>query len=142
VDEARLIQKLRSIEALFAGATTDGERIAAGRARERIMQRLAEWDREEPPIEHKFSMPDMWSRTLFLALLRRYDIQPYRRSGQRHTTVTAKVSRRFVEQTLWPQFLQSSEILEAYLAEVTDRVVRQVLSVDGADAGTVGKNGT
>lgn len=81
-------------------------------------------------------MPDMWSRTLFLALLRRYDIQPYRRSGQRHTTVTAKVSRRFVEETLWPQFLQSSEILHAYLAEVTERVVREVLSGDGSEDGT------
>ena len=32
-DEERLEQKLRAIEALFAGATTPGEREAADRAR-------------------------------------------------------------------------------------------------------------
>jgi hypothetical protein len=28
-DEARLLEKLRAIEALFAGAATEGERVAA-----------------------------------------------------------------------------------------------------------------
>lgn len=37
--EARLIEKLIRIEALYAGATTPGECIAAGRARERIIER-------------------------------------------------------------------------------------------------------
>jgi len=33
MDEARLLEKLHAIEALFAGASTDGERVAAGEAR-------------------------------------------------------------------------------------------------------------
>ena len=40
MDEARLIDKLRPIEALFAGATTVGERVAAEHARSRILERL------------------------------------------------------------------------------------------------------
>jgi hypothetical protein len=36
MDEAKLIEKLRLIEAPFAGATTEGERVAAGEARSRI----------------------------------------------------------------------------------------------------------
>ena len=40
MDEARLLEKLRAIEALFAGATTDGERVAAAEARKRIQLRL------------------------------------------------------------------------------------------------------
>ncbi|MCA9759673.1 MAG: hypothetical protein KDA27_28005 [Candidatus Eisenbacteria bacterium] len=135
-----MISKLRSIEALFAGATTDGERNAADKARERILQRLALLEREEPAVEHRFSMPDLWSRTLFLALLRRYGIRPYRRKGQRHTTVTAKVSRKFVDETLWPQYLESSTVLEAYLAEVTDRVVQQLLGEEGTNAQTTAGN--
>lgn len=35
-DEARLLEKLRAIESLFAGASTPGERVAAAEARKRI----------------------------------------------------------------------------------------------------------
>jgi hypothetical protein len=38
MDERKLIEKLRLIEAVFAKATTAGERVAAGRARERILE--------------------------------------------------------------------------------------------------------
>ena len=45
-----------------------------------------------------------------------------------------KVSKRFVDETLWPQFQQVSETLRTYLSEVTDRVVSQVLSEDLSEA--------
>jgi hypothetical protein len=134
VDEARLIERLRRIEALFAGATTEGERIAAERARERIIERLALWELEDPPVEFQFSMPDMWTRKVFVALLRRYGIRPYRYKRQRYTTVMAKVSRRFVNETLWPEFQDFSQNLEAYLADVTDHVVQQVIHQDSSEA--------
>jgi hypothetical protein len=47
-DESRLVERLCAIEALFAGATTDGERDAADRARQRIVARLAELPRTHP----------------------------------------------------------------------------------------------
>ncbi len=134
MDEARLIDRLRLIEALFAGATTAGERDAAGRARERILEKLEAWEREAPPIEYRFSMGDMWSRKVFVALLRRYGIRPYRYSGQRYTTVMAKVSKRFVDETLWPEFQQISKTLSSYLSDVTDRVVHQVIHQDSSEA--------
>ena len=137
MDEAKLIEKLRLIEALFAGAATDGEKVAAERARERILRRLRLWEREEPPVEHKFSMGDVWSRKVFITLLRRYGITPYRYSGQRYTTVMARVSRRFVRETLWPEFQEISETLRAYLSEVTDRVVSQVIHQDSSEAKVV-----
>ena len=127
MDEARLIDKLRLIEALFSGATTEGEKVAAERARDRILERLELWEKDDPPVEYRFSMADMWSRKVFLALLRRYGIRPYRYSGQRYTTVMAKVSKRFVDETLWPEFQEISETLRTYLSDVTDRVVRQVM---------------
>jgi hypothetical protein len=134
VDEARLIERLRRIEALFAGATTEGERIAAERARDRIIERLALCELEDPPVEFKFSMADMWTRKVFVALLRRYGIRPYRYKRQRYTTVMAKVSRRFVNETLWPEFQDFSETLRAYLSDVTDRVVQQVIHQDSSEA--------
>ncbi len=74
MDEFKLIEKLRLIEALFAGATTDGEKVAADRARTRILERLRLLEKEDPPIEYQFSMGDLWSRKVFVALLRRYGI--------------------------------------------------------------------
>jgi hypothetical protein len=50
---------------------------------------------EEPPIEFRFILTDQWSRHLFVALMRRYGIHPYRYRGQRRTTVMARLSRLF-----------------------------------------------
>lgn len=139
MDEVRLIEKLRLIEALFAGATTEGEKVAAERAKNRILERIKQWEKEDPPVEFRFSMPDMWSRKVFVTLLRRYGIRPYRYSGQRYTTVMAKVSKRFVDETLLPEFQEFSKILSAYLSEVTDRVVSQVIHQDSSEAEVVHK---
>lgn len=134
MDETRLIEKLRLIETLFSGATTEGERVAADRARQRILERLALSEAEDPPIEYRFSMPDMWSRKVFVALLRRYGLRPYRYRGQRYTTVMARVSKPFVDETLWPEFQEISEALQTYLSDVTDRVVHQVIHQDSSEA--------
>lgn len=137
VDEARLIEKLQRIEALFAGAATAGEQVAAERARQRIMERLQGWAREDPPIEYRFTLGDMWGRKLFVALLRRYGIIPYRYKGQRYTTVMAQVSKRFVDETLWPEFQACSETLQLYLTDVTERVIAQVIHQDSSEAAVV-----
>jgi hypothetical protein len=134
MDEAKLIDKLRRIEALFKGATTQGERAAAASARERVVERLREVEDLAPPVEYKFSMADMWSRQLFVALLRRYNYEPYRYSGQKHTTVLARVSKRFVDETLWPQFLKLDNELRTYLGEITSRVVAQAIHNDVSEA--------
>jgi hypothetical protein len=137
LDEARLIEKLRLIEALFAGAATEGEALAAERAKQRILNRLKSWEKEDPPVEYRFSMRDMWSRKVFTALLRRYGIRPYRYNGQRHTTVMAKVPKRFVDETIWPEFQEIYKSLQLYLSEVTDRVVSQVIHKDTTDPDVV-----
>ena len=50
-----LRDKLRKIEALFAGAATPGEKAAAGAAAERIRVRLGQTASKEKSIELKFS---------------------------------------------------------------------------------------
>ena len=54
--ESQLREKLRKIEALFAGAGTAGERLAAEAALERVRARLGELSRQDPSIEMQFSM--------------------------------------------------------------------------------------
>ena len=46
--ESQLREKLRKIEALFAGAGTAGERLAAEAALERVRARLGELSRQDP----------------------------------------------------------------------------------------------
>ena len=88
-EEKKLIEKLQHIEALFAGATTEGERAAAANALERIRDRLGKLQKIDPPVEYKFTLGDKWSRRLFVALLRRYGIKPYRYPRKRYTTLNS-----------------------------------------------------
>ena len=69
----------------------------------------------DPPVEYKFTMSDMWSRKLFVALLRRYDIKPFRYYRQRYTTVMANVSKTFVDETLWPEFQELNKTLKSFI---------------------------
>jgi len=132
-DQDRLIDKLRRIEALFAGAKTDGERTAAAGARERIRAKLGELERVDAPIEYRFTLADSWTQMLLVALLRRYGIRPYRYPRQRRTTVMARVSRRFVDEILWPEFLKFQSALESYLRDVTSRVISEAICSDTTD---------
>jgi hypothetical protein len=134
MDEAKLREKLSRIEALFAGATTEGERIAASEAKRRIQQRLASVEKLEPPVEFRIALSDPWARKLFLALCRRYELKPYRYRGQRRTTVMVRVPRPFVQETLWPEFQQINAAMQSYLVSVTDRIIAEVLEGDGSEA--------
>ena len=141
-NEQRLIDKLQSIERLHAGAATPGEKVAAAHALERMRQRLAELTKADPPVEHRFSIADPWSRRLFLALLRRYEIPPYRYPRQRSTTVMARIPRRFLDETLWPEFQELNSTLVSYLDEVTTRVVSEGVHADSSEASVVAELGT
>jgi hypothetical protein len=134
MDEQVLRDKLRKIEALFAGAGTPGERQAAEAARERIRARLAELTRHDAPIAMQFSLLDRWQRRLFVALARRYGLSPYRLPRQRQTSVMLRVPKSFVDQVLWPEFRQLAAALEQYLDEVTTRVISESVHRDSGDA--------
>ena len=133
-EEQKLIEKLQRIEALFASATTKGEKVAAANALERIRERLEDAQKLAPPVEYKFTLTDMWSKKLFLALLRRYGIEPYRYYRQKHTTVMARVPVSFVNETLWPEFQELNNTLRSYLDEVIDRVITTGIYADSSEA--------
>ena len=121
--EDQLRDKIRKIAALYEGARTPGERQAAAAAIERLKAAMAALP--ESPTEEQFTLPDPWKRRLFMALCRRYGIRPYRYPRQRHATLLIKAPRSFVDKTLWPEFLQISEVLNEYLNEVTERIIRE-----------------
>lgn len=123
--EQELRQKLRKISALFEGATTAGERDAAAAAIERVRKALIATEQVEPPIEMQFKPLDRWQKRLFLALCRRYGLKPYRYPRQRRTTVILRAPRSFINQTLWPEYLQIKNALDEYLNEATERIIRE-----------------
>lgn len=131
--QSQLRDKLRKIEALFAGGATAGERGAAEAALARVRAKLAEFERQEPPIEMQFSIADPWSRHLFIALCRRYGVKPYRYHRQRRTTVVVRAPRRFLDQ-LWREFAELNSDLQAYLQEVTLKLIREDVFADTSDA--------
>ena len=131
--EAELLEKLRKIERLYAGAATPGEKEAAADAMRRIQQRLKTTEKAERPIEYKFTLVDGWSKKLFIALLRRYDLRPYRYARQRRNTVMVRVPKSFVDDTLWPEFLELSEVLQQYLEDITRRVIAEGIHADASE---------
>lgn len=133
-EETVLREKLRKIEALFAGAGTLGERTAAEAALGRVHARLAELQGRDRAVEMQFSLRDQWSRRLFLALCRRYGLKPYRLYRQRLTTVMLRVPQAFVDQVLWPEFQELNGALIQYLNNITDRVIREEVHRDTSEA--------
>lgn len=139
MNESELIRKLKLIEALHGGATTHGEKEAAAEALRRFQDRLKR-EREQQlgaPVEYTFTFHDQYEKKLFTALLRRYELKPYRYHRQKHTTVMVRVSKRFVNEVLWPEYLEMSKALDSYLEEATKRVITEAIHADSSEAQVV-----
>ncbi len=132
--EQDLRDKLRKIEALFAGAATAGEKAAADAAAERIRARLRQASGGEKPEEVRVSVPDVWSRQLFMALCRRYGITPFRYRRMHRQTIVVRAPRSFIDEVLWPEFQELSAALSAYLSEITERLIREEVHGETSDA--------
>jgi hypothetical protein len=132
--EQQLRERLRKIEALFEGAATSGERSAAAAAIARVKKALDALSKTERPQEFHFTLPDRWQRRLFSALCRRYGLKPYRYKRQRYTTVMVQVPKSFVEQTLWPEYLEIKAALDEYLNEATERIIQEEVYRDAREA--------
>jgi hypothetical protein len=133
-DETLLRDKLRKIEALFAGAGTPGERSAAQAAAERIRARLATAAKTEQPTEMRLRINDAWSRQLMIALCRRYGIKPFRYPRMHRQTIVVKAPRSFIDAVLWPEFEAINAALIEYLSSITERVIREEVYRDTGDA--------
>ena len=128
-EEKRLKEKLRAIEALFAGATTPGEQDAAGAARQRIIERIKKLA-AETPIEWQYTSLNAWERRLLMSLAKRYGLKPYRYKGQRRTTLLVKAPRPFLDETFCPEFDRMAETLNEHLDAVAQRVIAEVLDTE------------
>ncbi|HXW14320.1 MAG TPA: hypothetical protein VEN79_07405 [Terriglobia bacterium] len=62
---------------------------------------------------------------MFTALCRRYGVEPYRYRGQRYSSLMVRVPRSFIDGVLWPEFLEIKQVLDEYLNEATERIIRE-----------------
>lgn len=132
--EDRLREKLRKIEALYAGAATAGEKAAAGAAADRIRRQFESASRAETAEELKFSIPDPWSHKLFIALCRRYGVRPFRYSRMHRQTILIRAPASFVQQVLWPEFEELSDALTEHLLDITEKIIREEVHEATQDA--------
>lgn len=132
--EKELREKLRKIEALFSGGSTDGEKDAAKEAKKRIVERLKLIQKREKSVEVRVPIPDRWSRQLFVALCRRYGLKPYRYARQRTTSVMVKAPKSFLNDILWPEFQALNGALNDYLSSATEKIIREEIHEKGGTA--------
>jgi hypothetical protein len=82
----------------------------------------------------RFSVPDAWSRQLFIALCRRYGLRPYRQRRMHRQTIVIEAPKSFVERFLWPEFQELNTALVAYLSEITEKVIREEVHRETGEA--------
>jgi len=131
VGDDGLFGKLSKLEALFARAGTPGERNAAGAAIERLKKKVTG---SEPPIELAFSLGDVWSVRLFVAVCRKHQVKPYRYPRQRRTTVMARAPKAMLEDVIWAEFSELQEELNGYFTETVDHLIKTAMGSDGDDS--------
>lgn len=49
----------------------------------------------------------------------------------------ANVSKTFVDEKLWPEFVELNKVLQSYLEEITDKIISQNIHRDLTDAQVV-----
>jgi hypothetical protein len=125
-------EKLAKLEALFARGATQGERTAAGKARDRLAARLSDVpDKEE--VELRYSLPDAWAVRIFVALCRKHGVRPYRYPRQRRTSVMVRVQQNEFEKTVLAEFRTMHSELVAYFRDTVDHLIADAMKSDGDD---------
>ncbi|HBN07797.1 MAG TPA: hypothetical protein DD435_03815 [Cyanobacteria bacterium UBA8530] len=80
--------------------------------------------------EFKFSLQDPWSVQLFVAVARKYGLEPYRTHGQKSQTVMVRARKSVVENQLWPEFNRLGNRLNVAFQKATDELIRESLGPD------------
>lgn len=118
-----LIEKIKKIEALIAGATSEGEKRAATLARQRVQDKLKQ---NPKTVEYSLYTPDTWHKRLLLAICRKYGLKPYRYHRQKYTTVMVRVEEDFLNNVVWKEYQQYSKLLEALVDDITNDVIAKI----------------
>ena len=120
-----ILNKIAKIEALIERAGSEGERVAALLAKDRILAKMAR-DKEHLPVEYKFSFGSQWQKRLFKALCDKHGFESYRYYRERYTTSHVKISKAIVDGVLWPEYLRWSNVLQELVEEVMQDIIGKI----------------
>ena len=120
-----ILEKIRKIERLIDGAKSDGEKAAAIEAKRRLDDKKYE-EISDDLIEYRISTEDMWHKKLFMALCRKHNCKPYRYYRQKHTTVMVKISKSYLDNVLWKEYLEYSKQLTSLIHEITGEIISKI----------------
>lgn len=121
-----LLERIKKIEALILGASTDGEKSAAMTAKERILRKYPELEIHKNPIEYRLSTGSEWNKKLLLAICRKYGVKPYRYHRQKYTTVMVNINEGFLTKVLWKEYEEYSKLLNKLVEEITDDLISKI----------------
>lgn len=116
-----LSDKIKKVEALLAGAKTEGEKHAAFLAKQRLLG-----TQQALPLEYSVRTDSRWKKQLFLAICRKYDLCPYRYARQKHTTTMVRVRPSLMKEVVWPEFKKYSAMLEELVQEVIGEIISKI----------------
>ena len=133
-----LHDKIKKIEALIAGAKSDGEREAAALAKNRILERF-QAEVAVKPVEYNVPLGNHWKKKLFVALCSKHKLRTYRYKRQKHTTAMVRADPSFVEGVLWPEYKKYSALLEELVGEIIDGLISQIHDVKEDEIEIVGE---
>lgn len=137
MDDATALDRMRTLEARFLGLCSGTDLAAIHAGVERLRVQLAETRSRERDEVFTTSIPDPCARAVFLALCRRYGLNPHRHARQRRATVVVAAPPSFYEGVLWPEFQALSDVLYDSFLSLTTRALQEVLAVRGDEAVTV-----
>lgn len=123
-----IADKIRKIEALIAGAKSDGERQAAEFAKQRLQEKIS-----AQPIEYNVRLHSRWEKKLFVAICSKYGLRTYRYTRQKYTTAMVRVAKPFMELVLWPEYNKYAGILNKLTEEISVDLISKIHLVKDDD---------
>ena len=128
-----LLERIKKIERLIIGATTEGEKKAAISAKARILKKYPEVEVHKNPKEYALYTSDNWHKKLLIAICRKYGVKPYRYHRQKYTTVMVRINEEFLNNVLWKEYLEYTKHLEKLVEEITDDLINKIHEYEEED---------
>ena len=123
-----IADKIRKIEALIAGAKSDGERQAAEFAKQRLQEKIT-----AQPLEYTVRLHSRWEKKLFVAVCSKHGLRTYRYMRQKYTTAMVRVAKPFMDLVLWPEYNKYASILHKLTEEISTDLVSKIHLVKEED---------
>lgn len=134
MDDTTALARMRAVEARSLSLPDGADAPAVRAGVERLRAQLAATRTRERDEVITVSIPDPCGRAVFIALCRRYGLDPHRHARQRRSTVVVAAPPSFYDRVLWPEFQALTDVLYEHFLSLTMRALDEVLVTGGDEA--------